>query len=243
MAVSIDNVYQQVLAIANKEQRGYITPQEFNLLARKAQLDIFETYFHEIGIAEVQRNNDTEYSDKSEILREKIAAFEKYKVAMSAVSGNELTLPTSTTVHKLGTVFYAAGSFDVVVDPVDKKDLHYMERGGKTGPTDRRPVYVRKTESIVKLFPASPTVSYSTSNVTCNYVAKPADPNWTYVVVNNRALHNSSASDKQDFELHASEESTLVNKILELAGIIVNKPGLSEVILRNEAMKEAIENK
>jgi len=243
MAISIDNVYQQVLAISNKEQRGYVTPQEFNLLARKAQLDIFETYFHEIGIAEVQRNNDTEYSDKAEILREKIAPFEKWKVAMSAVSGNELTLPTSTTVHKLGTVFYAAGSFDVVVDPVDKKDLHYMERGGKTGPTDRRPVYARKTDSIVKLFPASPSVAYSASNVTCNYVAKPADPKWTYVVVKGKALYNASASDKQDFELHASEESTLVNKILELAGIVINKPGLSEVILRNEAMKEAIENK
>ena len=69
------------------------------------------------------------------------------------------------------------------------------------------------------------------------------DPKWTYVIVNNKALYNSAASDKQDFELHASEESTLVNKILELAGIIVNKPGLSEVILRNEAMKEAVENR
>ena len=28
--VSIDKVYQKVLAFANKEQRGYITPQEFN---------------------------------------------------------------------------------------------------------------------------------------------------------------------------------------------------------------------
>jgi len=33
MAVSVDTVYQRVLAIANKEQRGYITPQEFNLFA------------------------------------------------------------------------------------------------------------------------------------------------------------------------------------------------------------------
>ena len=34
MAISIDDVYQKVLAIANKEQRGYITPQEFNLFAK-----------------------------------------------------------------------------------------------------------------------------------------------------------------------------------------------------------------
>ena len=43
--VYIDTVYQRVLAIANKEQRGYITPLEFNLLANQAQMDIFEQYF------------------------------------------------------------------------------------------------------------------------------------------------------------------------------------------------------
>ena len=31
--VNIDTIYQRVLATANKEQRGYITPQEFNLFA------------------------------------------------------------------------------------------------------------------------------------------------------------------------------------------------------------------
>ena len=40
MAVSIDTVYQRVLSILNKEQRGYITPQEFNLLANQAQIEI-----------------------------------------------------------------------------------------------------------------------------------------------------------------------------------------------------------
>jgi hypothetical protein len=162
---------------------------------------------------------------------------------MSAVSGNELTLPTSTAVHKLGTVFYAASSFDVVVDRVDKGDLHYIERNPKTKYTDRRPVYVRKSSSVVKLFPPSPTVSYSTSNVTCNYISRPADPKWTYVVVNGRALYSANADGKQDFELHASEESTLVNKILELAGIVLNKPGLSEVILRNQQIKDVIKNR
>ena len=49
MAVSIDKVYQKVLAFANKEQRGYITPQEFNLFADQAQMEIFEQYFYDIN--------------------------------------------------------------------------------------------------------------------------------------------------------------------------------------------------
>ena len=40
MPVSIDTVYQRVLALANKEQRGYITPQEFNLFANQVQIKI-----------------------------------------------------------------------------------------------------------------------------------------------------------------------------------------------------------
>ena len=34
MAIEIDVIYQRVLAIVNKEQRGYITPQEFNLSSK-----------------------------------------------------------------------------------------------------------------------------------------------------------------------------------------------------------------
>ena len=48
MNINIDTVYQRVLAIANKEQRGYITPQEFNLFANHAQMDIFEQYFYDM---------------------------------------------------------------------------------------------------------------------------------------------------------------------------------------------------
>ena len=46
--ILIDTVYQRVLALANKEQRGYITPQEFNLFANQAQMEIFEQYFYDI---------------------------------------------------------------------------------------------------------------------------------------------------------------------------------------------------
>ena len=232
MAISIDTVYQRVLAIANKEQRGYITPQEYNLLANQAQLLIFEQYFYDIEKAIITHGNSTEYSDGIDILTEKISPFEKWKVAMSAVSGNEGTLPTSTTVHKLGTVFYAAGAYDVEVERVEKNELHYMERTALATPTDARPVYVRKSDTVIKLFPASPTVSYTTGNVTCNYIAKPSQATWGYVVVNNQAMYDAPTS--TDFDLQASEESELVYKILELSGIILNKPGLVQAAQNEE---------
>ena len=50
------------------------------------------------------------------------------------------------------------------------------------------------------------------------YLRLPTSVNWTYVVVNKQAMYNASAS-TQNFDLHASEETNLVYKILKLAGV------------------------
>ena len=77
MAISINNVYQKVLALANKEQRGYITPQEFNLFARLAQMEIFEQYFYELNQFKRVPGNNTVYGNPIDILEEKISIFKK----------------------------------------------------------------------------------------------------------------------------------------------------------------------
>ena len=42
----INTVRNTVLAIANKQNFGYISPADFNLYAKQAQLDLFENYFY-----------------------------------------------------------------------------------------------------------------------------------------------------------------------------------------------------
>ena len=234
--VNIDSVYQKVLALANKEQRGYITPQEFNLFANHAQMDIFEQYFYDLNQFDRSKENDLEYSGMMNVLEEKISVFEKFKVAMSAMSGNQATLPTD--LYRLGTVFYGAAGYDVEVEKVGKKELEYMLRTSLAVPVDARPVYVRKSDTLLKIFPASPSTSYSTSNITCNYIKKPTKVVWTYNVVAGNALYNSTAADAQNFELHASEETELVYKILELAGITLNKPGLVQLAGTEDMQKQ-----
>ena len=234
--VNIDSVYQKVLALANKEQRGYITPQEFNLFANHAQMDIFEQYFYDLNQFDRSKENDLEYSGMMNILEEKVSVFEKFKVAMSAMSGNQATLPTD--LYRLGTVFYGAAGYDVEVEKVGKKELEYMLRTSLAAPVDARPVYVRKSDTLLKIFPASPSTSYSTSNITCNYIKKPTKVVWTYNVVAGNALYNSTAADAQNFELHASEETELVYKILELAGVTLNKPGLVQLVGTEDTQKQ-----
>lgn len=49
MAINVNTVYQTVLSILNKEQRGYMTPDEFNKVGTQVQLEIFEKYFEDLN--------------------------------------------------------------------------------------------------------------------------------------------------------------------------------------------------
>jgi hypothetical protein len=77
MAVSVDIVYRTVLLIINKEQRGYLTPDEFNKTAAQVQLEIFNEYFEDLTQQYRVNGNDTEYSDRVKSLEEKIAIFQE----------------------------------------------------------------------------------------------------------------------------------------------------------------------
>ena len=49
-------IYQKILTLANKEQRGYVTPQEFNLFADRAQNEIYENYFHQLNTHQIDHH-------------------------------------------------------------------------------------------------------------------------------------------------------------------------------------------
>ena len=105
--VNIDTVYQRVLALANKEQRGYVTPLEFNLLANQAQLDIFEQYFYDINQFATIDDIGAEYSDAVDTLEEKISIFE----TSTAVTGGS-TLPSN--LYRLGTVIFGGNEVEQI---------------------------------------------------------------------------------------------------------------------------------
>ena len=93
-----------------------------------------------------------------------------------------------------------------------------------TTPTGQAPIYCdsRETGKDIQVYAGSTTPASSDVKVECFRV--PVTVNWAYVVVSGKALYNSTLA--VNFELHRSEEDTLVTRILELAGIIMNKPGI-----------------
>jgi hypothetical protein len=74
----INEVRNTVLAIANKNNYGYISPADFNLYAAQAQMDMFEDYFYQYNnqlIKENQRTSGTGYADITKGLAEVIDTF------------------------------------------------------------------------------------------------------------------------------------------------------------------------
>jgi hypothetical protein len=74
----INEVRNTVLAIANKNNYGYISPQDFNLYCAQAQMDMFENYFYSYNnqlVKENKRLSGTGYADISKGLLEVIDTF------------------------------------------------------------------------------------------------------------------------------------------------------------------------
>lgn len=252
MSVSIDTVYQRVLGILNKEQRGYVTPQEFNLFANQAQLDLFEQYFYDINQFGRMPGNDTEYSDMLDLLNKKIAIFEKQGELTYDSTNNHFPLPTD--MYRLGTVIYTnvttrdlypsptqPANFptndptiyrqtinsDIEAERINGNDFLYINLSPLTKPKNSLPVYVSKNGAI-NVYGNTEL----TSGVKCNYIRKPAKVEWKYQMVYGEALYDATYS--VDFELDPSEETELVIKILELAGLVTKDLQLYQIAAGEE---------
>jgi hypothetical protein len=198
----------------NKEQRGYLTPQEFNLFANQAQSDLFEQYFYDINQFGRIHGNDTEYSDMLNVLNEKINIFEKND-AMSYV-GSYWKIPSD--LYRMGTIIYNG----VEAERINANEFLYINASPLTKPKNTRPIFVA-SEQGYKVYGDSEL----TTGVSCNYIKKPAKVEWAYVNVGGKAQYN--ATNSVDFELHPSEEVELVVKILELAGLLIKDISLYQI--------------
>jgi len=137
--------------------------------------------------------------------------------------------------YRMGELYYLKQGNYYEIEKIRQNEIHHMLNSPLTTPILTRAMYVRSQggtngENAIIVYPT--TINDS---VYCNYIARPATVVWGYTVVNNQALYNANTS--TNFELHQSEESELVLKILELAGISIKDP-----ILADYANKEDMVN-
>tara|TARA_R110000737_G_scaffold39921_1_gene60063 strand:+ start:220 stop:957 length:738 start_codon:yes stop_codon:yes gene_type:complete len=216
--IHVDTVYQRVLALANKEQRGYITPLEFNLLANQAQQIIFEQYFYDLDQARRKPSEKTSFSDMPELIKNKFAQF----TTVATVIGGT-TFPDN---YRTGRIFILVGNVNYEAKLVDINNVRNLldSRFHRSG-MEKNPLYVESNMSGSDIEVYNHT-GFTTANITCEVITKPDKVEWGYDVIAERPLYNASRS--TDFQLHSSEETELVYKILTLAGITLKRVDIQQ---------------
>ena len=236
--VNINNVYQSVLVITNKDNRGYITPDEFNRLAEQAQNEIFASYFAREAGYELNAFLTSDFSDPNTYLAEKISVF--YKNDTLTKLNKEFTYPTD--IYRVGVVSVG----NSVADRASNEEIKYINLSPLTAPVKTQPVYTLTSSGIV-VYPST-----ITDNVNLDYLKQPIRPKWGYLLNGTIPYYDSTvfdpATDSYDttaksynFELHPSEENNLVVSILNYAGIVIKQADVAGFAQGKEQQNAATE--
>ena len=221
----INSVRNTVLAILNKNNYGYVSPSDFNLFAKQAQMDMFEDYFTQYNYyvnKENARQSGTGYADIKKGIEEVIDMF-SVENDLTHDSANKFFLPSVTTT---GDDYYfinkvlVVGTGVIEAENVSNKNITLLSNSNLTSPSTLFPAY-NKGGNLAYLYP---TTIDSQGEVKCQYIRYPKDPKWTYVSLSGgEPSFDQSQADFQDFELPLEDERSLVYKILQYAGMSIRE--------------------
>ncbi|OUV88017.1 MAG: hypothetical protein CBC96_01055 [Pelagibacteraceae bacterium TMED136] len=234
----INSVRNTVLAIINKNNYGYISPSDFNLFAKQAQLDIFDEYFilyNQQVNEENARVSGSDYADIKKGYEEVIDTF-SVNAFLTQNNNNVYYLPSTTTTgndyYLLNNVYcYNGGIFQGEAEKVNNNKIKMILNSILTSPSTNFPVYTQQGDSIT----IYPNTFSNANDVEAQYIRYPKDPKWTYVsLYNGEPLFDQTQSDYQDFELPIDDSNNLVAKILQYAGLSIREADVVQFGLLEE---------
>ena len=245
MPVNVDTVYQTVQALANKEQRGYLTPQEFNLFANQAQADIFEQYFYDLSAFQKQGEQTRTVGDSITHIQHKLnntggVTVNPYTACTYNAGTQSWTLTGTTGGRLTGRFHYNDGTErrELIPTPGHLEDLRNLRASLWHSQTDEIFVF-EDSWGTIQVHDINGPI---TTGVTCETVeGRPGLIVWGYLVVNEKPVFDTTNS--SDFDLDASEQADLVIKILKLAGISIEDAQLYQAAAQEDQQNVQLENK
>jgi|TARA_R110000744_G_scaffold71300_4_gene143579 hypothetical protein len=220
----INDIRNTVLAVLNKNNYGYISPQDFNLYAQQAQMDLFEDYFYAYNYQvnkENQRSSGTGYADIKKGYAEVIDFFSvTINLTQNTPALNSFFLPS---VNTTGSDYYLINKIFIggtELERIEQGKILLLNSSPLTAPSTMFPAYTTEG-NVATVYP----LATEAPTVTCQYIRYPKVPKWTYVDLGNNSepVFDQSQSDYQDFELFADDATDLTMKILQYAGVSIRE--------------------
>lgn len=260
MAINVDSVYKTVLLILNKEQRGYITPDEFNKTATQVQLDIFEQYFDDLNQQLRVPQADYDYSDRQMNIDEKISFFKAignctynsggyWQLPSSAVGSSTFNIrytiqPSLASgdayFYRLGTITYTPlTGYPVELQRLQRNDFYNIDKSPLTRPTKDFPCYLYEGN---RLYVKPTNIQTGSGTIEASIIRKPLDVVWGFAP-GGAGQYVWSPTTSRSFELEQSEQVNVILRILQYSGIVIRDPQIiqaaSAEVAQNEANKKS----
>jgi hypothetical protein len=205
MTQSINDTYLFVQELINKQQNGYLPPDEFNRLINQAQYARFnELYGKPEQYAAVNMPVAKMAYARTQEISEKLSPFV-----------TEVSLPVTVGVATVPVNLVHAVSMRYgtrVVKRVEYDRLSSFLNSVIDTPNADFPIYVQ-LDGQYKIYPTTVTP------VTLDYLRVPNEAVWGYTVVSGRPVYNSGTS--TDLEWDETEITNICMKLLSMFGISV----------------------
>jgi len=248
--VNINTVYNTVLYILNKEQRGYVTPAEFNSLAVQVQEEIFESYFpdgNQLNRATQQNiQNDTEFFNMYEDNAYKLYPFEEenqFTFAGAPYNGWLVNSPNKT-LYRIGEILSTynntSGNVESITDLLSKKEYTITEKSKLTQASEQFPIAYLTNYVNPPAFPDPlPMLKISPlpTSVMVNCIFKPSAPLWAFTI-GTLGQYVYDPTNSINFQLDTSEQTNLIINILKYTGIIIRDPEIIQTATQEAAKVE-----
>ena len=253
MAVNVNVVYQTVLLILNKEQRGYITPQEFNDIGSQVQLEIFEKYFEDLNQQLRVPQTDTDYSDRVLNIDEKMSIFKTSGISTydNSTSYPFWSLPSvdifsqNVELSRIGVITYQPTNGEPTeIQRLQRNDFYNIEKSKLTKSTEKFPTYLLENS---RIFINPKTIDNTSGSINIDFIRTPLSPIWGFTVgnlgqyiydftdFNDNVFPNTGS---RDFELDSNEQTNVIIRILKYSGVVINDPAIVQAATQEVAKKE-----
>ena len=247
--MTIDEIYRLVQTFANKEQRGFITPSDFNLLAKQAELELVNKRLAILQEKSTQKKTAgfMEESLTPEIAEQDMTPFltsSSFTTSSSTiVSGySETEVTVSDDVLLIKEIFilpeesYGINSH-IPLEIVKPEDINKVLRSSLVKPSMDFPIGLMSGSANngnlkIKVFPDD------IKNVMIYYYHMPSTPpQWNYVTIAGKPVDDPSNSTQ--FKLPSRVHGEIVVKILEYLGVNLREAQLVQYAQGNEVKADS----
>lgn len=238
MAINVNTVYTTVLSILNKEQRGYLTPYEFNQVASQVQLDLFESFFQNLDNNLKVPQTDFDYSNPLLNIDDEISTFKCLGTCVHS-TGGVFSLPITDTLSNTNIVyddapaanefaFYRLGTITCLNPDSKRVEVERLQRdffyktalSDMTAPSLYYPVYLYESDSKISILPDT-----ITTGVEATFLRKPVNVVWGYTLGSvDQYVYDPTPGTSVDFELSSNNQTQIILEILKYAGVVVRDP-------------------